>query len=108
MSADGLRKLVLAAALVGLGAVNLLAAPARAADGNLMGQADSNGDGAISEQEWSSASKKRFEKLDTNHNGVIDQTELQAARDSLRERFRSRWQQRQGGAPGAPGTTDAP
>jgi hypothetical protein len=102
MSAVELRKIALAAALVGLGAVNLLAAPARAADGNLMGQADSNGDGAIAEQEWMNAAKKRFDTLDTNHNGVIDQTELQAARDSLRERFRSRWQQRQGGAVDAP------
>lgn len=67
-----------------------------------MGQADSNGDGTISEQEWMNASKRRFEKLDTNHNGVIDQSELQAARDSLRERFRSRWQQRQGGAVDTP------
>jgi Ca2+-binding EF-hand superfamily protein len=107
MAAGGLRSAVLAAALLGLGAAGVLAgsAPAHAAEANLIGQADSNGDGTISEQEWMNASKKRFEKLDTNHNGVIDQTELQAARDSLRERFRSRWQQRQGGATGA---TDTP
>ena len=105
MSVGELRKIVLAVALVGVGTLGLLGGTARAADGNLMGQADTDGDGAISEQEWMNAAKKRFEKLDTNHNGVIDQAELQAARDSLRERFRSRWQQRQGGAPGV---TDAP
>jgi hypothetical protein len=48
------------------------------------------------------ASKKRFDRLDANGNGVIDQDERQAARVSLLERFRSRREQRKGGVVAAP------
>ncbi|MFZ5493410.1 MAG: hypothetical protein ACOY6E_13040 [Pseudomonadota bacterium] len=72
--------------------------PAAAAQDGPLSRADRDGDGVVSEREWMDAAKARFDKLDANHDGRLSQDEIQQARDSLRERFRSRWEQRRGGA----------
>lgn len=62
-----------------------------------LSQVDGNGDGQISQQEWLDAARLRFDRFDANHDGVLSTAELQQARDSLRERLRSRWRDRPGG-----------
>lgn len=87
--------------IVALFVLTAVPASATAQDGP-MAQMDHNGDGIISEQEWMDSAKARFDKLDTNHDGALDPQELQQARDNLRQRFRSQWEQRRGTTGTAP------
>ena len=48
--------------------------------GKGMGQ-DANRDGVISRQEALDAAGKRFDRMDTNHDGRIDASEMKAMRD---------------------------
>jgi Ca2+-binding EF-hand superfamily protein len=59
---------------------------------------DENGDGKISKKEFDDTMNKRFDALDTNHDGYIEESELQAARKRLQKRLqkaRKQMQQRQ-------------
>ena len=44
---------------------------------------DANKDGQISKQEWMNFMSAEFDRLDTNHNGFIDQKELMNSRISF-------------------------
>jgi hypothetical protein len=50
------------------------------------GVQDANGDGAISAQEFDDAAKARFQRMDANHDGVIDADELAAIQKRMEER----------------------
>jgi len=50
------------------------------------GLQDANGDGAISAQEFDDAAKARFQRMDANHDGVIDAGELAAIQKRMEER----------------------
>lgn len=52
---------------------------------------DADGNGSISQAESQAAVQKRFERLDTNHDGVISQDEIQARR-SQRHQLRGQTQ----------------
>jgi Ca2+-binding EF-hand superfamily protein len=50
---------------------------------------DANGDGQVSKAEWDLAMQKRFETMDTDHNGIISATEMDAAKGTMKARFKS-------------------
>ena len=47
---------------------------------------DADGDGRISQAEFANAPMPYFDRLDANSNGVLDASELEAARSMMRER----------------------
>ncbi len=47
---------------------------------------DANGDGVVSAQEYEDAAKARFQRMDPNHDGVIDAAELAAIEKRMEER----------------------
>jgi len=47
---------------------------------------DTNGDGAISADEWAAGSKARFDKLDTDHDGSLNKTEWMAGHKAMMEK----------------------
>jgi Ca2+-binding EF-hand superfamily protein len=47
--------------------------------GRMMGRTDANGDGTITLEEQRAQANKRFDRIDTNHDGKIDQAERDAA-----------------------------
>ncbi|MFC5067843.1 EF-hand domain-containing protein [Flaviflagellibacter deserti] len=51
----------------------------------LMGR-DSDGNGEVSRDEFLAGPEARFDKLDTNHDGKLDQSEIDAARKAMRDR----------------------
>jgi len=55
----------------------------------LRGRIDSNGDGKISKEEFVNAPTMLFDKFDANKDGVLDATELEAARNAA-----GRWRER--------------
>lgn len=50
------------------------------------GNQDANGDGAVSAQEFENAAKARFQRMDANHDGVIDAAELAAIQQRMEAR----------------------
>jgi hypothetical protein len=50
------------------------------------GAQDANGDGAVSAQEFEDAAKARFQRMDANHDGVIDADELAAIQKRMEAR----------------------
>ncbi len=50
------------------------------------GNQDANGDGAVSAQEFEDAAKARFQRMDANHDGVIDAAELAAIQQRMEAR----------------------
>jgi hypothetical protein len=50
------------------------------------GNQDANGDSVISAQEFDAAAKARFQRMDVNHDGVIDTEELAAIQKRMEER----------------------
>jgi Ca2+-binding EF-hand superfamily protein len=55
----------------------------------LRGRIDSNGDGKISKEEFVNAPTMLFDKFDANKDGVLDATELEAARTAA-----GKWRER--------------
>ncbi|MBC9031506.1 ca2+ sensor protein [Sphingomonas sp. JC676] len=51
----------------------------------MMGRTDANGDGAVTLEEQRAQANKRFDRIDTNHDGKIDQSE----RDAVMQRMMS-------------------
>lgn len=59
--------------------------------GMMMGRmADANKDGAITQAEFTAAALQRFDRMDTNHDGTVTKEERQAARQAMREQWKSR------------------
>jgi len=56
----------------------------------LLKNADSNGDNAISKEEFIAATQARFAKMDANADGQITKEERRAARKNMREKFKGR------------------
>ena len=50
------------------------------------GNQDANGDGAVSAREFEDAAKARFQRMDANHDGVIDAAELAAIQQRMEAR----------------------
>jgi len=108
-----MKKLIVAAALAGtlLGGVALAqngATPASPADGKgpagwLIKKGDTNGDGAVSRDEFLAKAAERFAKMDTNNDGKITADEVQAAMQARRAGHMGHWGHRRGpGGPGGP------
>ena len=74
--------------------------------GRMGGRADTNGDGVISLDEQRAQATQRFDMVDANHDGKIDQAE----QDSMRQRMMSMRGNRgpQGDGPPPPPPADAP
>lgn len=49
-----------------------------------MARADANGDGVITRQEVIDEAAQRFDRMDLNHDGKLDQGEMQAAGQRMR------------------------
>ena len=64
--------------------------------GRMMTRIDTDGDGAISLDEQRAQATRRFERVDANKDGTLDQAERDAARDKMRARM-----ERRGGMPDA-------
>ncbi len=58
-------------------------APPPPMGGKHMMKHDTDGDGCRSRDEFRAQAMKRFDKLDTNHDGFIDQSEMSAMRDRM-------------------------
>lgn len=50
------------------------------------GKSDADGNGSISAAEYDQAALKRFKRMDANHDGVIDATELAAVAKKIEDR----------------------
>ncbi len=57
--------------------------------------ADANGDGAITQAEFSAAALKRFDTVDTDRNGTLTAAERQAARAAMKAKWEARKAARQ-------------
>lgn len=51
---------------------------------------DTDGNGLISETEWHAAMQKRLEHLDSNKDGNLSRQEMEQARTAMKERFLDR------------------
>jgi hypothetical protein len=78
--------------------------------GNRLARLDANKDGIITRDEAIAAATARFDKLDSNHDGKIDQAEMAALKQKAqarRQEMRAKWQARRAAkAPAA--STDQP
>lgn len=52
--------------------------------GGVLMRADANGDGVITRQEMIGQATQRFDRLDTDHDGKLDQSELERTGRALR------------------------
>ena len=53
---------------------------------------DSDGDGKVSKDEFADAGTPLFDRFDANHDDVLDEKEIEAARSAAKERVRDRRQ----------------
>jgi hypothetical protein len=67
------------------------------------GAQDADGDGVISAQEFETAAKARFQRMDANQDGVIDADELAAIQKRMDERRAERPDAGKGRGPGGGG-----
>ena len=80
----------------------------RFAEGMMFRHADADHDGKVSLAEAQTAALARFDKIDTNHDGVLSDAERDAGRARMAERFRDRhahWMEHKGDVPPATPTT---
>lgn len=55
--------------------------------GMMWKQMDSDGDSRISKAEFMKSTEQRFDKMDANHDGYIDQSEREKAMDKMHEKM---------------------
>jgi hypothetical protein len=69
-------------------------------------RADTNGDGFISKAEWRTQSDKKFDEIDTNHDGKVSRDEMKAYHEAMREKRKEHHAEHQAehGGPGSQGT----
>ena len=81
---------------------------AQSPPGNPMMRADANGDGVVTREEYLAQAGQRFDRMDLNHDGKIDQSEMQ----QIGQRMRGRGMRGMGGdmppPPPPAGTTPPP
>lgn len=56
----------------------------------LFNNADTDGNGLISETEWHAAMLKRMESIDTNGDGNLSREEFEKTKETVRDRLRNR------------------
>lgn len=61
-------------------------------DGGPMGKfnADTDGDGMLSRAEFQAMQDKRFDEMDTNHDGKISKDEMKAHHEQMKERMKEK------------------
>ncbi len=72
--------------------------------GDMYGMADADGDRAVTKAEFMAAAMKRFDAMDTNHDGQVTKEERQAAHQKMRTERRG---PPEGSAPPPPASTPA-
>jgi len=91
------RVLPMALAVLSLAATAGLVHAQSGPGGGMRANPDANGDGVVSASEYDAAAKLRFQRMDDNHDGVIDAAELAA----LKARMAARMAERPGAGQGA-------
>ena len=71
----------------------------RGGHGMMAKMADTNGDGAISQAEFTAGALKRFDRVDADGNGTVTQAERTAARAAMKAKWQERRSARQAGQP---------
>jgi Spy/CpxP family protein refolding chaperone len=72
---------------------------------NQMKMMDQDGDGKISQEEWTAYHEKRFQQMDANGDGYIDSQEFSQGMRAMKEKMKGGMMSApmpQGGAPGQP------
>jgi hypothetical protein len=72
---------------------------------------DANPDGVVTRDEAIADATARFDKVDTNHDGKIDQAEIAAVKQRMQARraeMRAKWQARRAAAQGQADQTARP
>ncbi len=67
--------------------------------GGMAKMADTNGDGAIDQAEFTAAAMKRFDRVDADQNGTVTQAERTAAREAMKAKWQERRAARQAAQP---------
>lgn len=70
-----------------------------------MKEMDQNGDGKLSQEEWTAYHEKRFQQLDANGDGSVDAKEFSQGMSAMKQNMKGGMMSapmQQGGAPGQP------
>ncbi len=67
----------------------------------MMEMMDADGDGLVSEREFTDAHRERFVRMDTDGDGQLSSAEVAAHHEQMRERWREKKQQQQDATPEA-------
>lgn len=77
----------------GQGAMHGGAMHGRGMMGMMMGMADADKDGAVTQAEFTSAATRHFDEVDTNHDGSISREERRAAHQAMRAKWQAQKQE---------------
>ena len=88
--------LILSAAFLAIGSAPVLADDhgGEGHKGGMFKKHDTNGDGAVSKEEFLSHAEERFSKVDADGSGDISKEEAKAAHESKREKMKERMKER--------------